>query len=82
MKIIRLSQDYSFKPFDCGENDLNEFLLNDAKSYASQQIYKEYFCQRTLKDIGCGYIPPNLQISEIIVTVGTPTCLKYNYHEK
>jgi len=42
MKIIRLSQDYLFKPFDCGENDLNEFLLNDAKSYASQLLAVTY----------------------------------------
>lgn len=26
MKIVRLSADHSFKPFDCGESDLNEFL--------------------------------------------------------
>ena len=34
MKIVRLTDSYDFKPFDCGEDDLNEFLLNDAKLYA------------------------------------------------
>ena len=34
MKIVRLTQDHTFKPFDCGEGDLNDFLLQDAKQYA------------------------------------------------
>lgn len=34
MKIVRLTQEHAFKPFDCGEGDLNEFLLQDAKQYA------------------------------------------------
>ena len=33
MKIVRLTQDHVFKPFDCGEDDLNEFFLQDAKQY-------------------------------------------------
>ena len=33
MKIVRLTQEHSFKSFDCGESDLNDFLLQDAKQY-------------------------------------------------
>ena len=33
MKIVRLTQEHVFKPFDCGEGDLNDFLLQDAKQY-------------------------------------------------
>lgn len=33
MKIVRLTQEHTFKPFDCGESDLNDFLLQDAKQY-------------------------------------------------
>ena len=29
MKIVRLTQEHAFKPFDCGEGDLNDFLLQD-----------------------------------------------------
>ena len=36
MRIIRLSPDYQFGSFDCGESDLNDFLLTDAKEYASR----------------------------------------------
>ena len=31
MKVVKLSQDYSFKTFDCGNSDLNDFLYNDSK---------------------------------------------------
>ena len=34
MKIVRLTQEHIFKPFDCGESDLNDFLLIDSKEYA------------------------------------------------
>ena len=30
-RLIRLTPDYIFKPFDCGIKDLNEFLYSDAK---------------------------------------------------
>ena len=30
MKIVRLTQEHVFKPFDCGEADLNDFLLIDS----------------------------------------------------
>ena len=33
-RIVRLAQDHLLKPFDCGNADLNDFLLNDAKAYA------------------------------------------------
>lgn len=33
MRLVRLTEDYVFKSFDCGEKDLNEFLLFDSKDY-------------------------------------------------
>lgn len=45
MQIVRLTQEHSFKPFDCGENDLNDFLLHDAKQYASQLIAVTYIIE-------------------------------------
>lgn len=30
IRIVRLTEDYEIKPFDCGNDDLNDFLLNDA----------------------------------------------------
>lgn len=34
MDLIPLTADYELKPFDCGDADLNGFLLNDAKSFS------------------------------------------------
>ena len=42
MKIVRLTQEHTFKPFDCGEDDLNYFLLHDAKKYAKGLLAVTY----------------------------------------
>ncbi|MCR5574070.1 MAG: GNAT family N-acetyltransferase [Bacteroidaceae bacterium] len=42
MKIVRLTQEHDFKPFDCGEGDLNEFLLQDSKQYAKGLLAVTY----------------------------------------
>ena len=42
MKIVRLTQEHTFKPFDCGEDDLNDFLLQDAKQYANELLAVTY----------------------------------------
>ncbi|SHG77154.1 Acetyltransferase (GNAT) domain-containing protein [Chryseolinea serpens] len=43
--LIRLSQDYQFKPFNCGDIDLNDFLLNDSKSYARKLLAVTYILE-------------------------------------
>lgn len=47
MQLIRLAEDYTFGAFDCGESDLNEFLLTDAKDYASQLLAVTYLIEST-----------------------------------
>ena len=42
MRIVRLTQEHTFKPFDCGEDDLNDFLLQDAKQYAKGLLAVTY----------------------------------------
>ena len=37
-RIVRLTHDYAVKPFDCGNDDLNDFLMNDAKAYADHLL--------------------------------------------
>lgn len=46
--LIRLSSNYKIKPFDCGDKDLNDFLLNDAKLLAVAYIL-ETKTQKILK---------------------------------
>ena len=45
MKVVRLTQDHIFKPFDCGEEDLNEFLIHDAKLYAKGLLAVTYIIE-------------------------------------
>lgn len=45
MRIVRLTPDYRFGSFDCGEPDLNEFLLIDAKEYASRLLAVSYLIE-------------------------------------
>ena len=42
MKIVRLTLEHIFKPFDCGETDLNDFLLLDSKEYAKALLAVTY----------------------------------------
>ncbi len=41
-KQVRLSTDTIIKPFDCGDADLNEFLFQDSKNYASELLAVTY----------------------------------------
>jgi hypothetical protein len=36
--IIRLEEDITLASFDCGNMDLNDFLLNDAKNYLKSTV--------------------------------------------
>ena len=45
MKIVRLTDEHVFKPFDCGEEDLNAFLLKDAKFYAQGLVAVTYIVE-------------------------------------
>ncbi|MDR0574742.1 MAG: GNAT family N-acetyltransferase [Tannerella sp.] len=38
IKIIRLEENTPIATFDCGDIDLNEFLLNDAKNYLESML--------------------------------------------
>ena len=45
MKLIRLTLDYEFKGFDCGDDDLNEFLFEDAKSFLEKRIANTFILE-------------------------------------
>ncbi|MBF0320552.1 MAG: GNAT family N-acetyltransferase [Nitrospirae bacterium] len=44
-QLIRLSADYSIKPFDCGNADLNEFLFQDAVEHAKELLAMTYLLE-------------------------------------
>jgi len=45
-KISRLTAETEIKPFDCGDNDLNDFLNNDAKNYLTSLFAVTYLIQQ------------------------------------
>lgn len=45
MKIVPLTKDYALTAFDCGDSDLNEFLLEDAKLFHEKRIANTYILE-------------------------------------
>lgn len=45
LRLIRLSASHKIKPFDCGDDDLNDFLLNDSQNYSSQLLAVTYLIE-------------------------------------
>ena len=42
MKLVQLTADCEIKPFDCGDADLNGFLMDDAQHFAEKRIGKTF----------------------------------------
>jgi len=42
LQLIRLEENTSISSFDCGDIDLNDFLLNDAKNYIKSMLAVTY----------------------------------------
>lgn len=45
VKVKKLTWNYDVKCFDCGNDDLNDFLLNEAKNYASKRLSVTYIVE-------------------------------------
>ncbi len=45
LQLTRLTEDFQIKTFDCGDEDLNDFLLNDAKAFQKKQIAYTYILE-------------------------------------
>ena len=45
MKLVRLTADYPLRSFDCGDEDLNEFLLDDAKHFLEKRIANTFILE-------------------------------------
>lgn len=45
MKLIRLAQDTELKSFDCGDEDLNNFLIEDAKGFLEKRIATSFILE-------------------------------------
>lgn len=45
MRLIPLTQDYPLVEFDCGDNDLNDFLRKDAKHFLEKRIANTFILE-------------------------------------
>ena len=45
MELIPLTQNYELTAFDCGDDDLNAFLLNDAKKTVELRIANTFILE-------------------------------------
>ena len=45
MKIVPLTSDYNVTGFDCGDGDLNEFILEDAKHFLEKRIANTFILE-------------------------------------
>lgn len=62
IRVVRLSEEYVFKSFDCGNQDLNEFLLSDSKHYLKRLLSVTYILE-TDEDIVAYFSVSNDKIS-------------------
>jgi predicted GNAT family N-acyltransferase len=51
MRIVRLTDTYQIKPFDCGDEDLNDFLFNSSKNYQEQLLAVTYIWEDEVNTI-------------------------------
>lgn len=51
LQLIRLTADHEIKSFDCGNPDLNDFLVNDAQGYHRQLISVTYLLESNSKTV-------------------------------
>lgn len=45
MQLVRLTQDFELKEFDCGDSDLNDFLFEDAKHFLEKRIASTFILE-------------------------------------
>jgi GNAT superfamily N-acetyltransferase len=50
-KLIRLTPDHIIKPFDCGDSDLNEFLLLYSHIFSKELFAVTYIIENDLKTV-------------------------------
>ena len=55
LSIIKLKRDTHIQSFDCGDPDLNSFLIDDAKDYYDQLMGVSYLVEYKAKELAAYY---------------------------
>ena len=65
-KLIRLNSNTKILPFDCGNNDLNGFLFDDALDYANQLLATTFIIQSDTETVAYfNYLNDKISHTEI-----------------
>jgi hypothetical protein len=51
LSLIKINKDTTIKPFDCGDEDLNEFLLSKSKHYQNELLAVTYLLENAERTI-------------------------------
>lgn len=51
LRLVRLTPDSLIKPFDCGDDDLNDFVLNDSRTYLNELLAVTYVLESDTETI-------------------------------
>lgn len=82
MRLVRLEEIETIKPFDCGDEDLNGFLLDDARYYEEQYLAYTYVLEDEQTTVGY-YSLLNDKISQTTFTKNLWRKMRQNLpHEK
>lgn len=61
-EVVKLNQDSTIAGFDCGDSDLNDFLLNDAKPHSAELLSTTFLVLDDQKNVAAFYSLFNDQI--------------------
>ncbi|WP_448780833.1 GNAT family N-acetyltransferase [Bacteroides congonensis] len=82
MELIRLTAEYDMKPFNCGDADLNGFLIDDAKPFFLKKLAHTFILEED-GVIVAYFCLLNDKISKVNVANGAWRKVKKNFpHEK
>ena len=65
ISILLLTEDYPIKPFDCEDEDLNDFLFNEAVSYQKELLATTFVMENDKQTLGYySLLNDSLQLKE------------------
>ena len=69
ISILLLTEDYPIKPFDCEDEDLNDFLFNEAVSYQKELLATTFVMENDKQTLGYySLLNDSLQLKEEMFT--------------